>query len=87
MRLPDMELVVNLGDWPLNTAARMPLYPVFSWCGSPVTRDIIWPTWDIMKSTVMGLERCVSGSFLFHMRIYICKCIVMFSNGKLSIEI
>ncbi|CAI8019667.1 Protein O-glucosyltransferase 2 [Geodia barretti] len=57
MRLPDMELVVNLGDWPLDKAARMPLFPVFSWCGSPDTRDIIWPTWDIMKSTVMGLER------------------------------
>ena len=57
MHLPDMELVVNLGDWPLNKADRMPLFPVFSWCGSPDTRDIIWPTWDIMKSTVMGLDR------------------------------
>ena len=57
MHLPDMELVVNLGDWPLNNVARMPVFPVLSWCGSPDTRDIVWPTWDIMKSTVMGLER------------------------------
>ena len=50
---------MNLGDWPLNKVKKMPLFPVFSWCGSPDTRDIIWPTWDIMKSTVMGLERSV----------------------------
>lgn len=57
VRLPDMELLVNLGDWPLNVVARQEPFPVFSWCGSDATRDIIWPTWDLMKSTIMGMDR------------------------------
>lgn len=58
--LPDMELIVNLGDWPLNKKDRQPAFPVFSWCGSEDTRDIIWPTWDLMKATIMGMDRWVS---------------------------
>jgi len=58
--LPDMELIVNLGDWPLNKKHRQPAFPVFSWCGSEDTRDIIWPTWDLMKATIMGMDRWVS---------------------------
>lgn len=58
--LPDMELIVNLGDWPLNKKDRQPAFPVFSWCGSEETRDIIWPTWDLMKATIMGMDRWVS---------------------------
>lgn len=57
--LPDMELIVNLGDWPLNKKDRQPAFPVFSWCGSEDTRDIIWPTWDLMKATIMGMDRWV----------------------------
>ena len=56
VQLPDMELVVNLGDWPMNTMSRAP-YPIFSWCGSRGTRDIVWPTWDLMRSTVTGMDR------------------------------
>ena len=52
-----MELLVNLGDWPLNKKDRQEPFPVFSWCGSDATRDIIWPTWDMMKSTIMGMDR------------------------------
>ena len=59
MRLPDLELIVNLGDWPLNKN-KMAAFPVFSWCGSPETRDIVWPTWDLMKSTIMGMDRSYS---------------------------
>ena len=59
--LPDMELIVNLGDWPLNKKNRQPPFPVFSWCGSEDTRDIIWPTWDLMKATIMGMDRWVLG--------------------------
>lgn len=57
VKLPDMELIVNLGDWPLNKRGRQPAFPVFSWCGSENTRDIIWPTWDLMKATIMGMDR------------------------------
>lgn len=59
VKLPDMELIVNLGDWPLNKRDRQPTFPVFSWCGSENTRDIIWPTWDLMKATIMGMDRWV----------------------------
>ena len=59
VKLPDMELIVNLGDWPLNKRDRQPAFPVFSWCGSENTRDIIWPTWDLMKATIMGMDRWV----------------------------
>ena len=59
VKLPDMELIVNLGDWPLNKRGHQPAFPVFSWCGSENTRDIIWPTWDLMKATIMGMDRWV----------------------------
>ncbi len=56
--LPDMELMVNLGDWPLSKVKKgSPPFPMFSWCGSMDTWDIIWPTWDLMKSTIMGMDR------------------------------
>ena len=60
VHMPDLEMIVNLGDWPLNKdRPNHPLLPVFSWCGSPDTRDIIWPTWDMMKATIMALDRWV----------------------------
>ena len=60
VHMPDLEMIVNLGDWPLNkNRPNHPLLPVFSWCGSPDTRDIIWPTWDMMKATIMALDRWV----------------------------
>ena len=51
-----MELIVNLGDWPLSKKGR-DLIPIFSWCGSEDTWDIVWPTWDLAKSVIMGMER------------------------------
>ena len=50
---------MNLGDWPLNKKGKNdPSVPVFSWCGSSDSRDIVWPTWDLMKSIIMGMDRC-----------------------------
>lgn len=58
VKLPNMELIVNLGDWPLNKKGpNRELLPTFSWCGSTDTWDIVWPTWDLMKATIMGLDR------------------------------
>ncbi|XP_028175683.1 protein O-glucosyltransferase 2-like [Ostrinia furnacalis] len=54
--LPDMELVINLGDWPLVSKLSEPL-PVFSWCGSNDTLDIIMPTYDITESTIENMGR------------------------------
>lgn len=51
----DVEFVLNVGDWPLVAktwdASRV---PVFSWCGSTGTFDIVLPQWDVTRSTVLG---------------------------------
>ena len=38
--LPDMEFLINLGDWPLIKKDVEPIIPMFSWCGSIQTADI-----------------------------------------------
>lgn len=55
-KLPDLEFFVNLGDWPL---AKKPndKYPIFSWCGSSDTYDIVMPTYDITESTLENMGR------------------------------
>lgn len=57
--LPDIEFFVNLGDWPL-VPEQGPLYPIFSWCGSEDTIDIVMPTYDITQSSLeaMGRYKC-----------------------------
>lgn len=54
--LPDMELVINLGDWPLVRKNNDP-WPVFSWCGNDDTIDIVMPTYDITESTLENMGR------------------------------
>ncbi|XP_068621282.1 protein O-glucosyltransferase 2-like [Battus philenor] len=54
--LPDMELVINLGDWPLIQKDGEPL-PMFSWCGSNDTVDIVMPTYDITESALENMGR------------------------------
>lgn len=54
--LPDMELVINLGDWPL-IHKKSELLPIFSWCGSDGTNDIVMPTYDITESTLENMGR------------------------------
>ncbi|XP_063617496.1 protein O-glucosyltransferase 2-like isoform X1 [Cydia splendana] len=56
VRLPDMELVINLGDWPL-IRKNTELLPVFSWCGSEDTMDIVMPTYDLTESTLENMGR------------------------------
>ncbi|KAL8440364.1 hypothetical protein Efla_000252 [Eimeria flavescens] len=55
VKLPDVEFLLNVGDWPLVAKtwgdARV---PVFSWCGSTETFDIVLPQWDVSRSTVAG---------------------------------
>lgn len=56
--LPDFEFFVNLGDWPLEK--RKPterLHPIFSWCGSNNTRDIVMPTYDLTESVLETMGR------------------------------
>lgn len=60
IKLPDIELMVNLGDWPLENKRfnEIPL-PIFSWCGSNDTYDIVMPTYDITESTLETMGRFV----------------------------
>ncbi|XP_078719426.1 protein O-glucosyltransferase 2 [Lampetra fluviatilis] len=57
--LPDMEFFVNLGDWPLEKgkAPDGSLLPIFSWCGSEETRDIVMPTYDLTESVLETMGR------------------------------
>uniref|UniRef100_A0A3B4B8H5 Glycosyl transferase CAP10 domain-containing protein n=1 Tax=Periophthalmus magnuspinnatus TaxID=409849 RepID=A0A3B4B8H5_9GOBI len=55
VKVPDVEFYINVGDWPLETksadASPGPL-PIFSWCGSTDTRDIVLPTYEVTHSTL-----------------------------------
>lgn len=57
MHLPDIEFFVNLGDWPLST--RNKKFPIFSWCGSNFSSDIVMPTYDITESSLENMGRYV----------------------------
>ncbi|XKL61009.1 hypothetical protein PGB90_008066 [Kerria lacca] len=62
VRLPDLEMLVNLGDWPLiensvNFNNKTVLIPMFSWCGSESTKDIVFPTYDITESSLENMGR------------------------------
>ncbi|OEH77669.1 putative thioredoxin [Cyclospora cayetanensis] len=55
VRLPDVEFVLNVGDWPLvEKKWGESRVPVFSWCGSTDSFDIVFPQWDVTRSTVLG---------------------------------
>ncbi|XP_066956156.1 protein O-glucosyltransferase 2-like [Macrobrachium rosenbergii] len=57
MVLPDIEFIINLGDWPLVDPKVEPLIPIFSWCGSEDTADIVMPTYDITEATLEMMGR------------------------------
>ena len=53
--LPDVEFLMNLGDYPLSHGDD-PL-PIISWCGSEQTHDIILPTYELTEATLQMLSR------------------------------
>lgn len=57
-KLPDVEFLMNLGDWPLIKKAtfKTPI-PVFSWCKSDDMYDIVLPTYDLTESTLESMGR------------------------------
>ncbi|KAG5674713.1 hypothetical protein PVAND_004665 [Polypedilum vanderplanki] len=59
--LPDVEFFINLGDWPLikKSAKNGEKFPMFSWCGSQETFDIVIPTYDLTESTLNMQYRVV----------------------------
>lgn len=56
VKLPDLEFFSNLGDWPLAKSGPDP-FPIFSWCGSDTTSDIIMPTYDLTEATLECMGR------------------------------
>lgn len=60
---PDMEFFVNLGDWPLmkkgGQSRTTGPYPIFSWCGSDDSFDIVIPTYDITESSLENMGRVI----------------------------
>lgn len=59
-RLPDTDLLMNLGDWPLekrSKEAEEGIVPMVSWCGSTETSDLILPTYELMEATLESLGR------------------------------
>lgn len=56
VHLPDFEMFVNLGDWPIEKKNSNPL-PIFSWCGSDGTADITIPTYDLTEATLECMGR------------------------------
>lgn len=57
VNLPDLEFYANLGDWPLMPKDNSNNFPVFSWCGSDDTDDIVMPTYDLTESTLGCMGR------------------------------
>lgn len=61
VKLPNTEFIVNLGDWPLvkknNLNRNHEPYPIFSWCGSRDTLDIVMPTYDLTESSLEAMSR------------------------------
>lgn len=57
IKLPDMEFLSNLGDWPLERKSNKSPLPIFSWCGSETTNDIIMPTYDLTEATLECMGR------------------------------
>lgn len=58
VKLPDHEFFINLGDWPLVKKSSSSI-PIFSWCGSTETMDIVLPTYDLSESTLNMLHRVI----------------------------
>ncbi|OQV16124.1 KDEL motif-containing protein 1 [Hypsibius exemplaris] len=59
-KLSDVNFISNLGDYPLSSRAARGgsiKAPVFSWCGSMDSFDIVMPTYDITESSLTGMDR------------------------------
>ncbi|XP_025219805.1 KDEL motif-containing protein 1 isoform X2 [Theropithecus gelada] len=58
VKMPDMEFFVNLGDWPLEKKkSNANIHPIFSWCGSTDSKDIVMPTYDLTDSVLETMGR------------------------------
>lgn len=58
--MPDVDFLVNLGDYPLakkNERRYSPQVPIFSWCGSDDSLDIVMPTYELTEASVHMMRR------------------------------
>lgn len=55
--LPNVEFFMNLGDYPLVSSDQDDIFPIFSWCGSTQSFDIVLPTYDISESTLENMGK------------------------------
>eukprot|EP00095_Tigriopus_kingsejongensis_P002810 maker-scaffold1187_size56475-snap-gene-0.12 protein:Tk02810 transcript:maker-scaffold1187_size56475-snap-gene-0.12-mRNA-1 annotation:"hypothetical protein DAPPUDRAFT_314403" len=57
VRLPDVEFLINLGDWPLVDKNKAPLIPMISWCKTGDFADILLPTYEITEASLECMGR------------------------------
>ncbi len=58
--LPDTELLINLGDWPLIRRGQNEkdfIVPMISWCKTNDTFDVLLPTYEITEATLECMGR------------------------------
>ena len=57
-KLPDIEFMQNLGDWPLSfknpTRHQRSEFPIVSWCGSDQNYDLVLPTYDYTRTVLQA---------------------------------
>ena len=90
-----MELIIQVSDWPQdrNDTHKDP-FPFLSWCGSMGYRDIVWPTYDLMRHTIQGMDRyvliiimaCVHVNYMYSLGYswicYMYKAVYLFRGKK-----
>ena len=69
-RLPDLDFIMNLGDWPLANIRQNINLPIISWCGSNTTQDIVIPTYEVralclLVLLLIFLLTCVSYIYIY----------------------
>ena len=62
IRLPDVELWMNLGDWPQQKLADKNAM-VVSWCGHDDFADIVVPTYDVVEGTIEMMSKVTRDQF------------------------
>ena len=55
--VPNVSMLVNLGDWPLVKDRLTADIPMWSWCGSSSTRDVLVPTYELTESSLECMGR------------------------------
>jgi hypothetical protein len=62
VKLPDVEFLLDMGDWPASpkldavTGEVNDPLPVFSWCGSNTHHDMVLPTYKLVQAGVFGKD-------------------------------